>query len=134
MFTVGNANSNKIFVASNQAKITAVGGEQANVAAIVPSSGPEIGTISNIAINGDGGSNYRTAPDIFIDDPFYGGVATLSDNRQNTSASLTPGTYTVSQESVAPTGGTNAAISVIINASTNDVQSATVLELSLIHI
>ena len=44
MFTVGNANSNKIFAGSNQANISAVSGEQANVAAIVPSSGPEIGT------------------------------------------------------------------------------------------
>ena len=42
MFTVGNANTNKLFAGSNQAKITAVSGEQANVAAIVPSSGPEI--------------------------------------------------------------------------------------------
>ena len=127
MFTVGNANSNRLFAGSNQASITAISGEQANVAAIVPQSGPEIGTISNIAINGDGGSNYRTAPEIFIDDPFYGGVATLSVNSQNTSASFTPGTYTVSQESVAPTGGQGVSIQIIINASNNDVQSATVL-------
>ena len=127
MFTVGNANSNKIFAGSNQAVVSAVSGEQANVAAIVPTSGPEIGTISNIAINGDGGSNYRTAPEIFIDDPFYGGVLTLSVNSQNTSASFTPGTYTVSQESVAPTGGSGVSIQIIIDASTNDVTLPTVL-------
>ena len=127
MFTVADANSNKIFAGSNQAKITAISGEQANVAAIVPSSGPEIGTISNIAINGDGGSNYRTAPTIYIDDPFYGGVATLSINSQNTSAGFTPGTYTVSQESVSPTGGTGVSIQVIISASNQDVQTVNVL-------
>ena len=127
MFSTGNANTNKIFAGSNQAVVSAVSGEQANVAAIVPTSGPEIGTISNIAINGDGGSNYRTAPEIFIDDPFYGGVLTLSVNSQNTSASFTPGTYTVSQESVAPTGGSNVSIQVIIDASTNDVTLPTVL-------
>ena len=127
MFTVGNANTNKLFAGSNQASITAVSGEQANVAAIVPSSGPEIGTISNIAINGDGGSNYRTAPLIFIDDPFYGGVLTLSINSQNSSANFTPGTYTVSQESVAPTGGGGVSIQVIISASNNDVIAANVL-------
>ena len=127
MFTTGNNNTNKVSAGSNQAKITEISGEQANVAAIVPSSGPEIGTISNIAINGNGGSNYRTAPQIFIDDPFYGGVATLSINSQNTSANFTPGTYTVSQESVAPTGGSGVSIQVTISASTQDVISATVL-------
>ena len=127
MFTTAIAATNKIFAGSNQAKITAVSGEQANVAAIVPSSGPEIGTISNIAINGDGGSNYRTAPDIYIDDPYYGGVATLSVYSQNTGANFTPGTYTVSQESVAPTGGSGVSIQVIISASTQDVTTANVL-------
>ena len=128
MFTTGASATNKIFAGSNQAKIADISGEQANVAAIVPSSGPEIGTISNIAINGDGGSNYRTAPDIFIDDPFYGGVATLSIYSQNTSANFTAGTYTVSQESVAPTGGDLVSIRVIIDAATQDVSSAIVLE------
>ena len=128
MFTTGASATNKIFAGSNQAKIADISGEQANVAAIVPSSGPEIGTISNIAINGDGGSNYRTAPDIFIDDPFFGGVATLSINSQNTSANFTAGTYTVSQESVAPTGGDLVSIRVIIDAATQDVSSAIVLD------
>ena len=127
MFTTGNANSNKIFAGSNQAVVSDVSGEQANVAAIVPTSGPEIGTISNIAINGDGGSNYRTAPEIFIDDPFYGGVLSLSVNSQNTSASFTPGTYTVSQESVAPTGGSGVSIQVVVDAATNDITLPTVL-------
>ena len=128
MFTTGTSATNKILAGSNQAKIAEISGTQANVAAIVPGSGPQIGTISNIAINGDGGSNYRTAPDIFIDDPFYGGVATLSINSQNTSANFTGGTYTVSQESVAPTGGSNVSIQLIVDASTKDVISATVLE------
>ena len=78
-------------------------------------------------INGDGGSNYRTAPEIFIDDPYYGGVATLSVNSQNSSANFTPGTYTVSQESVAPTGGSGVSIQVIISASNQDVTTANVL-------
>ena len=120
MFSTGNANTNKIFAGSNQAVVSAVSGEQANVAAIVPTSGPEIGTISNIAINGDGGSNYRTAPEIFIDDPFYGGVLTLSVNSQNTSASFTPGTYTVSQESVAPTGGSGVSCLLYTSPSPRD--------------
>ena len=80
-----------------------------------------------MAINGDGGSNYRTTPEIFIDDPFYGGVLTLSINSQNSSANFTPGTYTLSQESVAPTGGGGVSIQVIISASNNDVIAANVL-------
>ncbi len=127
MFTTANNNTNSIIAGSNQASISAISGEQANVAAIVPQSGPEIGQLTNVAINGDGGSNYRTAPTIYIDDPFYGGVLTLSVNSQNTSANFTGGTYTVSQESVAPTGGQGVSIQVVVDASTKDITSATVL-------
>ena len=127
MFTTANNNTNNIIAGSNQAGISAISGEQANVAAIVPQSGPEIGQLTNVAINGDGGSNYRTAPTIYIDDPFYGGVLTLSVNSQNTSANFTGGTYTVSQESVAPTGGQGVSIQVVVDASTKDITSATVL-------
>ena len=113
---------------SNQAKITAISGEQANVAAIVPSSGPEIGTISNIAINGDGGSNYRTAPEIFIDDPFYGGVATLSVNSQNTNAEFTPGNCIHCLTGICISYRWYwASIQVIISASNQDVQTVNVL-------
>ena len=127
MFTTGTAATNKIYVGSNQAVINNVDGTQAAIAAVVPSSGPDIGTITNMAVN-NGGSNYRTAPTVYIDDPYYGGVATLSINSQNTSANFTAGTYTVSQESVAPTGGTGASISVVVNASTQDIESASVID------
>ena len=127
MFTTGNNNTNNLIAGSNQAGISAISGAQANVAAIVPQSGPEIGQLTNVAINGDGGSNYRTAPTIYIDDPFYGGALTLSVNSQNTSANFTGGTYTVSQESVAPTGGQGVSIQVVVDASTKDITSATVL-------
>ena len=125
MFTTGNANTNKIFSSSNQAVISAIGGTQALVAAVVPSTGPETGQIQTIAVN-NGGSNYRTAPTVYIDDPWYGGVLTVSINSQNTSANFTPGTYTgVTQESVAPTGGDNSEFTIVID-SNQDVASATV--------
>ena len=128
MFNAANNQRNKVFTGPNQANITAVSGQQAAVAAIVPASGPELGTISNIAIN-SGGSNYRKAPLIYIDDPYYGGVGTVSITSQNTSASFVAGTYTnVTQKSVAPTGGTDVEFTVVIDASTLDVSSVTVTD------
>ena len=132
MFTTGATATNKIYVGSNQAVVNNVGGTQAAIAAVVPSSGPDIGTITNMAVN-NGGSNYRTAPTVYIDDPYYGGVLTLSINSQNTSANFTAGTYTVSQESVAPTGGTGASISVVVNAATQDIESATVIDGGVVY-
>ena len=126
MFNAANALRNKVFTGPNQATITAVSGQQAAVAAIVPATGPELGTISNIAIN-SGGSNYRKAPLIYIDDPYYGGVGTVSITSQNSSANFVAGTYNnVTQKSVAPTGGTDVEFTVVIDASTLDVSSVTV--------
>ena len=126
MFTSGTAATNKVIAGSNQAVINDVSGAAAQVAAVVPSSGPQIGMLTVMAVN-SGGSNYREAPEVFIDDPWYGGVLTVSINSQNASANFTAGTYTgVTQESVAPTGGDNAEFTIVIDASSQDVSSATV--------
>ena len=126
MFTTGNNNTNKVYVGSNQAVITAISGAQAAVAAVVPTSGELIGRIETLAVN-SGGSNYRTAPTVYIDDPWYGAVLTVSINSQNASANFTAGTYTgVTQESVAPTGGDYAEFTIVIDASSQDVTSATI--------
>ena len=79
----------------------AVSGTQAQVAAIVPSSGPDIGRVSEIAIN-NGGTNYRVTPSIIFDDPYYGQVATVGTITQTTTGSLTASTsFTgVAQKSV----------------------------------
>ena len=126
MFNASNAQRNKVFSGPNQAEITAVSGTHAQVAAVVPPSGPELGTIANIAIN-NGGSNYRQAPTIFIDDPYYGGVKTAEVQNQNSSANFTPGVHTgVTQKSVAPTGGFGVEFTITIDASTQDIISVVV--------
>ena len=128
MFNPGNNQRKNVFSGPNQAEITAVSGTQAAVAAVVPATGPELGTISNIAIN-NGGSNYRKAPLIYIDDPYYGGVGTVSITSQNSSANFVAGTYNnVTQKSVAPTGGIDVEFTVVIDASTLDVSSVTVTD------
>ena len=126
MFNEGNAARKNVFSGPNQAEITNVVGTQATVAAIVPASGPELGTISNIAIN-NGGSHYRKAPTIYIDDPYYGGVKAVTITNQNTSANFQAGTYTgVTQKSVAPTGGIGVEFTVVVDAATFDITSVTV--------
>ena len=125
MFTSANANTNKVYSSDSQASISAVTGTQATVAAVVPVSGPSAGSLESLTITGTG-SNYRKAPSVILDDPYYGSVNAVSITSQNTSANFTAGSYTgVTQKGVAPTGGTGVEFTVIIDAVTFDVISVT---------
>ena len=128
MFTSGNSNTNKVYSSDSSGSISAVSGTQAQVAAIVPSSGPDIGRVSEIAIN-TGGTNYRVTPSIIFDDPYYGQVATVGTITQTTTGSLTASTsFTgVAQKSVAPTGGTGVEFTVVTDGN-GDVSTITVTD------
>ena len=126
MFTSANSNTNKIYSSASSASISSVSGTQATVAAVIPTTGPNAGSLESLTITGVG-SNYREPPSIVLDDPYYGSVNAVSITSQNTSANFTAGTYTgVTQKSVAPTGGTNVEFTVIIDAVTQDISSVTV--------
>ena len=125
MFSTVNAQRNKVYSSDSQASIIALSGTQATVAAVIPGTGPNAGSLESITVTNDG-SNYRTAPTVVLDNPYYGGVVTVSITSQNTSANFTSGTYTgVVQKSVAPTGGTGVTFTVVIDAVTKDVISVT---------
>jgi hypothetical protein len=123
MFSTVNVQRNKVYSADSQASIVGLSGTQAQVAAIIPATGPNAGSLESVAVNNPG-SNYRVPPQVILDDPYYGGVTEVSITSQNTSANFTAGTYTgVVQKSVAPTGGTGATFTVTIDAVTKDVIS-----------
>ena len=71
MFTTlsANADRGKVFSSETQATISAVSGTQAVVLCSIPSSGPDVGKLSEVTIVGPG-SNYRSAPDIILDLPY----------------------------------------------------------------
>ena len=128
MFTSGNAFTNKVYSSDSQCSISSVSGTQATVAAVVPVAGPNAGSLESLTITGTG-SNYRQAPSVILDDPYYGSVNEVTITSQNTSANFSAGTYTgVTQKGVAPTGGTGVEFTVIIDAVTFDVISVTVTD------
>ena len=116
MFTTFAANNDrgKVFSSDSQATISAVSGAQATVLCSIPSSGPDVGRLSEVTVNGPG-SNYRAAPNIILDDPDFGLVNTVTITTNTTG--LTPGQYTgVTQSAVNPTGGTNVEFTVTSGA------------------
>ena len=116
----------KVYSSDAEAKVTTVGGIHANVQAVIPSSGPNVGKLESVSIIA-AGSNYRAAPTIDLDDPTYGLVNTVSITTQS-STNYTTGTYTgVAQKSVAPTGGTNVEFTVIVNGA-GTIESITVTD------
>ena len=93
MFTTFASNNDrgKVFSSDSQATIDAVSGSQATVVCSIPSSGPDVGKLSEVTITGPG-SNYRAAPTIILDDPDFGLVNTVTITTNTTG--LTPGVYT----------------------------------------
>ena len=125
MFTTlaTNADRGKIYSSESQANISAVSGTQAAVLAVVPGSGPDVGSLSEVTIVGPG-SNYRLKPSVIFDDPYYGQVktVTISDDV----AGHTPGEYTgVTQSAANPVGGINVQFKVVIGAG-GTIDSVTV--------
>ena len=110
MFSTGTAETNNVFSADSQASISAISGTQATVATVVSGGG----TLDEVSVTNPG-SNYRSAPSIIFDDPYYGSVDTITSITQPAGN----GTYTadttttgVTQTSVAPVGGTGATFTV----------------------
>ena len=115
MFTTlsANADRGRVFSSETQATINTVSGTQATVLCNIPSSGPDVGRLSEVTITGPG-SNYRSAPNIILDDPEFGLAATvILDPGTTQPTGLTPGTYTgVTQLSASPVGGINIELTV----------------------
>ena len=62
-----------MYSADSQASISAISGVQATVAAVVSGGG----NLHEVTVT-NGGSNYRSAPSIVFDDPYYGSVSTVT--------------------------------------------------------
>ena len=125
MFTTlaTNADRGKIYSSESQANISAVSGTQAAVLAVVPGSGPDVGSLSEVTIVGPG-SNYRLKPSVIFDAPYYGQAKTVTISDDVTGH--TPGEYTgVTQSSVSPVGGINVEFKVVIGAG-GTIDSVTV--------
>ena len=118
MWTTYAANNarGKVYSSDAEGKITTVDGVHAAVTCSVPSSGPNVGKLEIVNIIA-GGSNYRSAPTLILDDPAFGLVNTVSLTTQS-STNYTTNTYTnVAQKSVAPTGGTDVKFTVVVNGA-----------------
>jgi len=124
-FASNNARG-KVYSSDAEGKITNVDGIHAAVTCSVPSSGPNVGKLEIVNIIA-AGSNYRSAPDVILDDPAFGIVNEISITTQS-STNYTTQTYTnVAQKSVAPTGGTNVKFTVVVNGA-GTIESVTVTD------
>ena len=128
MFTNNNANTNKIISSDSSADISSISGTQAQVVAVVPATGPDVGRVSEITIT-NGGTNYRSAPEIIMADPYYGDVSTVGTITQSTTGQFTASTtFTgVAQKSVAPTGGVNVEFTIVTDGN-GDISTVTVTD------
>ena len=98
---------------SSVATISSISGTQADVAATVSGGGK----VTQVTIN-QAGTNYRTAPSVVFDDPFYGIIATVTVQSELNASGKTPGTYTgVGQKSIAGTSATGAAFTIEVGSS-----------------
>jgi len=114
MFSTGTAATNNVYSADSQASISAISGVQAIVATAVSGGGQLTGvTVTNP------GSNYRAAPSIIFDDPYYGSVDTVGSINESVANAFTPDTTTtgVTQTSVAPVNGTGAEFTVVTDGN-----------------
>ena len=105
MFSTGVAETNNVFSADSQASISAISGTQATVTAVVSGGGQ----LTDMTVTNPG-SNYRSAPSIEFDDPYYGSVSTVGTIIESVTNAFTPDTTTtgVTQTSVAPPNGSGA--------------------------
>ena len=126
MFTTGGGNTGYVYSSDSQGTISAVSGIQAVVSTTVSGGG----TLTTVTVN-QPGSNYRSAPTVVFDDPYYGGISSLSalsgESDQSPfdgTHSYTDGTHTgITQTSVAPVNGTGAEFTVVV--ASNRITSIT---------
>ena len=114
----------KVYTGGNSvATINSISGTQATVAAAVSGAGQ----VSEVAINA-AGTNYRTAPSVIFDDPYYGTISTVSIQSQSNGNYGVSQTYTgVTQKSIAGTSATGATFTIVTDGN-GTVESVTVTE------
>ena len=114
----------KVYTGGNSvATISSISGTQAVVAAAVSGAGQ----VSEVAIT-TAGTNYRTAPSVLFDDPYYGTISTVSIQSQSATNYGVSQTYTnVPVKSVAGTSATGALFTIVTDGN-GTVESVTVTE------
>ena len=114
MFSTGTAQTNNVYSADSQGSISAISGTQSLVAAVVSGGG----ALTEVTIT-NAGANYRSAPSVIFDDPYYGSVTTVGTITESVSNAFTASTTTtgVTQTSVAPVGGTGAEFTIVTDSN-----------------
>ena len=115
MFSTATASTNNVYSSDSQGSIQAISGTQAIVATSVSGGGK----LSSVTVT-NAGSNYRSAPSIVFDDPYYGNVATVTLTSQpagNGTFTATTTTTGVTQSTVAPTGGSGATFTFVTDGN-----------------
>ena len=108
---------------STVAVIGSLSGTQAAVTPVI--SG--LGKVTSVNVN-TAGTNYRSAPSVVFDDPYYGTIATVSIQSQTATAYTASQTFTgVTQKSIAGTSATGAEFTFVINPS-GTISSVTVTD------
>ena len=115
MFSTATAETNNVYSSDSQASIQAISGTQAIVATAVSGGGK----LSSVTVTNPG-TNYRSAPSIIFDDPYYGSVATVSLTSQpagNGTFTADTSTTGVTQSTVSPAGGAGATFTFVTDGN-----------------
>ena len=112
----------RVYTGGNSvATIGSVSGTQAVVAAAVSGAGQ----VSEVTVT-TAGTNYRNAPTVLFDDPYYGVISTVSIQSQSATNYGVSQTYTgVTQKSIAGTSATGATFTIVTDGN-GTVESVTV--------
>mgnify|MGYP003313497889 CR=1 FL=1 len=112
----------RVYTGGNSvATISAISGTQAVVAPAVSGAGQ----VSEVTVTTNG-TNYRTAPVIVFDDPYYGIISTVSIQSQSATNYGTSQTYTgIIQKSIAGSSATGATFTVVTDGN-GTIESVTV--------
>ena len=112
----------RVYTGGNSvAVIDSISGTQAVVAPAVSGAG----RVTEITVTNDG-TNYRAAPSIVFDDPYYGIISTVSVKTQTTAAYTASQTFTgITQKSISGTSATGAEFTFVISGS-GTIESVTV--------
>ena len=112
----------RVYTGGNSvAIINTISGTQSTVAAAVSGAGQ----VSSVTVT-QAGTNYRNAPTVLFDDPYYGIIATVSIKTQSATNYGASQTYTgIQQKSIAGTSATGAEFTVATNGA-GTVETVTV--------
>ncbi len=112
----------RVFTGGNSlGVISSLSGTQAVVAAAVSGAGK----VSAVVVNTEG-TNYRSAPTVLFDDPYYGIISTVSIQSQSATNYGTSQTYTgITQKSIAGSSATGANFTIVTDG-VGTIESVTV--------